>query len=153
MKPYCLKFIPEEELVLFLKIKAAVEQLEDPDLGVDGYQEPIPVSCHMIARAVAELFSVTLKDGFYIVGYQHSWLVTATGHVIDVYPVGMLGGPILCENTSVLSPARRLYHEVDPEVESITYEFFKEAWFLRSVQIVTDALRKAVTTSNEKIQL
>ena len=152
MKPYCLKFIPEEEVTLFLKIKAAGEQLEDLDLGIDDDQEPIPVSCHMIARAVAELFPVMLKDGFYLKGYQHSWIVTVSGHLIDVYPIGVLGGPILCENTSMLSPARRLYHEVDLEAESIVYDFFKKPWFLRSVQTVTDALRKAIATSNEKIQ-
>lgn len=146
MKLYCEQFIPKEDMDLFLRIRKAVEAMTNPDLGCDENGDEIPLSCHMLARAVAKLFSVKLWDGFYIKGYQHSWLETEYGHLIDVYPIGVIGGPILLENTSRLSPARRLY--IPEKSWKVTQGTFSTVSFRRSVRRVTKALRTAMEQSS-----
>ncbi len=146
MKIYCEQFIPKEDMDLFFRIRKAVEAMTNPDLGHDENGEEIDLSCHMIARAVAKLFSVKFLDGFYIKGFQHSWIETKHGHLIDVYPIGVIGGPILLENTSRFSPARRLYF---PEKSwKVTRGTFSTVTFRRSVRRVTKALCIAMDQSS-----
>src|ERR1035437_2343419 len=109
MTPYARQFVSNEELELFLKIRELVTKLPDLDLGLDDFRNEIDLSCHMLARAVADIFSLKFVDGYFTIGFQHSWVLTPKeGHVIDVYPVAMLGGPILME-ASGFSPARTCY--------------------------------------------
>lgn len=79
MRPYVSKFIPQENLELFEKIKMAVTAMPDIDLGKDEEGEEIILSCHILARAIAKLFSLKFVDGYFHPNYNHSWLLTPTG--------------------------------------------------------------------------
>lgn len=112
MTPYALirGGIPKDDVVMFEKIGTAVRALPD----VDENGEEIILSCHILARALAQVFSLEFKDGYFYPNFEHSWLVTPRNNIIDAYPVGMLtgsnGGPILIDGGRC-SPARWLYKE------------------------------------------
>lgn len=99
MRHYARKLVAPKELVLFEKIKKVVQEMPEAELGVDEDGKKILLSCHMIARALAKFFPVEVKDGHVqypgLLACEHSWLLTKKGHIIDPYPVGLLGGPIL----------------------------------------------------------
>ena len=87
--------VTQDELDLLSKVRKAVEKLPDiEDLGVDHRGEKVILSCHILARAVGKIFGLKIVDGFFYPTFSHSWLVTKRGNVIDVYPVGIVGGPI-----------------------------------------------------------
>ena len=76
-----------------------------------------PVSCHHLAEAFARHFSLKRLTGHFAKVYQHSWLVTENGNVLDVYPVGIEGGPILVESKAGWqSPGRQLYKATDSNI-------------------------------------
>lgn len=52
-------------------------------------------SCHVAAQECSKRFDVEYRRGQYVPGFDHSWCVTKHGNVVDVYPVGMIGGPVL----------------------------------------------------------
>ncbi|TSC53571.1 MAG: hypothetical protein LiPW39_190 [Parcubacteria group bacterium LiPW_39] len=135
MKPYVLKFIPKEDLGLFEKIKTAVTKMPDIDLGKDEEGEEIILSCHILARAVARLFSLKFVDGYFHPDHSHSWLLTPNGNIIDVYPVSVLGGPLFI-HSSHSSPMRWLYKK-----ENIFDGLFSKPSFRRSVRRVIKVLR------------
>ena len=109
MTPYALQFVRAEELAIFNKVRDVVTRLPDVDLGIDIVdKKPIILSCHILARAIAKNFPLKVNSGYFARSYEHSWLTTASGHIIDVYPVATLGGPILIDG-SRRSPARLLY--------------------------------------------
>lgn len=136
MKPHVLKFIPKEDLELFEKIKIAVTGMpDDIDLGKDEEGEEIILSCHILARAVAKLFSLKFVDGYFHPNYDHSWLLTLNGNIIDVYPIAIVGGPILVKD-SFSSPMRWLYKK-----ENISDGLFSKPSFRRSVRRVIEVLR------------
>lgn len=135
MRPYVSKFIPQENLELFEKIKMAVTAMPDIDLGKDEEGEEIILSCHILARAIAKLFSLKFVDGYFHPNYNHSWLLTPTGNLIDVYPIAVLGGPILISG-AFSSPARWLYKK-----ENISDGLFNKPSFRRSVGASIKALQ------------
>ena len=107
MTPYVLQWMPEEDVVLFKKIRKIVQALPDIPLGGDH-----AVSCHILARSLARFFPVEYHDGYFCRRYRHSWLLTRNNHIIDPYPIAMFGGPVLLYYApSVLSPWRQLYKE------------------------------------------
>jgi hypothetical protein len=108
MTPYVKKFVSEDDLGIFLNIRGVVEKLPDIHIGDGRYDA---VSCHMLVRAIEPFFPVSVCDGCFCERYEHSWLLTASGHIIDVYPVAILGGPILVDGVTYSSPSRRLYKE------------------------------------------
>ncbi len=59
------------------------------------------LSCHVLCIAVGELFEpkFKIKHGYYAPGLQHSWLVDRYGNIIDLYPWGAIGGPMLIART------------------------------------------------------
>ena len=59
------------------------------------------LSCHVLCIAVGELFEpkFKIKHGYYTPGLEHSWLVDRYGNIIDLYPWGAIGGPILIART------------------------------------------------------
>lgn len=67
------------------------------------------VSCHHVAIAVAMLFPSVGKaeHGRYLKTWEHSWIRTPDGNIIDVYPVGCIGGPLLLDGNH--GPASLLY--------------------------------------------
>ncbi len=96
MRPTVLQDIAKEDLDIFIKIKKTVEVMPEIDLGRDENNDPILVSCPMLCLAFAKFFPVVCEDGyFYKIGREHSWLRTKNGCIIDVYPVALVGGPIL----------------------------------------------------------
>ncbi len=100
------------DLKLFSNIKGVMEQMPEVDLGIDESGDEVPVSCHMVTRALAKIFpgKVRSQDGDFVRrGQLHSWLVIGGGLVIDPYPIGTVGGPILVDCSFSLSPWTKLY--------------------------------------------
>ena len=98
MKPHMTDVVSQEDLFLFQKIEMVVHEMPEVDLGVDLRGEKVLVSCHMIARALAHLFS---------------WLEVKRGYslIIDPYPVALVGGPIMVHAGFITTPWRTLYIE------------------------------------------
>lgn len=138
MAPYVQQYVSSEEQTTFNQIREVLGLLPDIDLGADEKGERIVLSCHMLARAVSKVFHLKVADGFFARFYDHSWLVTPRGHIVDVYPVGILGGPILVDGSGVLSPGRHLYKKKDPR-RFAKGQFSKNS-FRRSVRRITKAL-------------
>lgn len=98
MQPYALQFIPKEDLLIFYEIENIVRLLPDMVLGKDRSGREMPIFCHVLTRALASIFkTLSVKDGFIGVGshYEHSWLETNSGSIIDPYPFAAVGGPII----------------------------------------------------------
>lgn len=108
MKPYVLTAefplpVPPEDLALLKKIRYGFDALPDLDLGLGQDGTPRLVSCHMLARAVARVFSLPFQDGLFLGRVNHSWVLTPkSGNIIDVYPVAIVGGPILVVAPQIL---------------------------------------------------
>lgn len=147
MIPYVYHYIALEDLELFARIERVVEEMQDPDLGFDETGEPIIMSCHMLARALRKMYPVRVCDGYFAVGYEHSWLLTANGNLIDPYPVAVIGGPIMYDG-SVASPARQLYRAAP--TRTISCGEFGSNSFQRSVRRIERALRISARTINRK---
>jgi hypothetical protein len=111
MTPYVLSCIPKSDVELLEKVRLIVQAFPDGlDYGKNAYGEQINLSCHILAHAMGKLFKLEVEDGYFWPNYQHSWLKTTNGHIIDVYPVGIFEGPFLVEQTmSFISPGRHLY--------------------------------------------
>lgn len=106
MNPFVLKTLPGEEVVLFHKIERLINLLPDFDLkGEDG--EETPLSCHLLAQAIGKRLGLKIETGVYHDIFEHSWLRTRSGRIIDVYPVATLGGPLLIDNRLRLSQLYR----------------------------------------------
>lgn len=143
MKPYVLSQIPEGELVLFKKVCHTVDLFPDNVLLTDQHGKKMVLSCHILARAVGKAFRLECQDGYFHPFYEHSWLVTSTGNVIDVYPVGILGGPILVhQNHNFTSPVKHLYEPSIDFMEKLTGKNFLDA-----VKIVQDIIA-SITHNN-----
>lgn len=133
MKPYVLSKLSQEEIELFEKIRRAVNDLPDIDLGKNEDGENLILSCHILARAVAKSFHLQYVDGYFYPCYQHTWLLTLAGNTIDVYPVAVLGGPILMDRLV----AKHLYKE-KPVLNGETIKLS----FRRAVKIITEEFKK-----------
>ena len=136
MKFYVEDHLSKKEISLFRKIKGAVENMDNPYLGVDRDGKEIILSCHILTRAVHNLFLLKFEDGFYAKLYQHSWLRTKEGSVIDVYPVACMGGPIMIAGGEA-SPQKHLYVEAPIPVD------FMSQSFCHAVTLVTEELWEA----------
>lgn len=103
-EPYACRLIPKEDQSLFTEIQKIFKKLpSDIDLGHKENGDQILLSCHILARAVSNSFPLKLCDGsFSHKGYYHSWLETDKS-IIDIYPIGVIGGPILIDKISPLS--------------------------------------------------
>lgn len=138
MTPYVLSLLPRADVVLFERIRLVVLAANDIDLGLDEGGRRIQLSCHMLARDVGQVFDLEFVDGFFAKGYQHSWVNTRSGNIIDAYPVGVLGGPLL----SVIctgSPGVQLY-TVDRERFNLHVPVVRTASFLRATSLITEEI-------------
>lgn len=145
MKPYVLSKFSSKEVETFWRVWASIQVLDNLDLGVDDDGEAVVLSCHILARATANVFpTLRCADGTYEVVYNHSWVVTEEGHIIDPYPVGMIGGPFpVMGDGNWPSPAAHLYRELCGKESHRRYgDLFKKKWFRRAVGITTKALRR-----------
>ncbi len=142
MIPYVTRYVSKDELALFVQIKKAVEKMHDPQLGTDEEGKPIILSCHMLARAAEKIFPVSLRDGYFAGIYEHSWVETFGGHLIDLYPIAVIGGPIMYEG-STLSPQKRIYRRAS--TKKLSRGRFGKNSFRRSVRRVAKALRDVLS--------
>lgn len=87
----CCGDICQEDMRMFAKISDVIRHL--PDIVFDPTDRDWrncknQISCHLICRALARHFDVSVHDGYFTPGYQHSWLETKDGKcIIDAYPV------------------------------------------------------------------
>ena len=110
-KPYAYWGLPKEDLELFSKIERIIQEMPEVDLGVDKEGKKVLVSCHILARALANVFPIEYKHGYFVDrAHSHSWLVTKSGMIIDPCPWAMVGGPILMD-TRFTIPWSQLYRE------------------------------------------
>lgn len=138
MKPYVIGIIGPGDVERWTEISAAVHKLpDDIILGKDDIGEDIVISCHMLARAVGNLWKLKVVDGHFDTFFEHSWCKTSDDNIIDVYPVGILGGPILVDGHTHL--ARTAYS--DREVSKTTKRQFESEWFTLAVQIIVKCIR------------
>lgn len=145
MTPYAIKYVQEEDISVFEKIKNAVLRLPDIDLGVDEKGNEIILSCHILARAVAKVFSLKYVDGYFIPFFSHSWVLSPNNHLIDVYPVAMLGGPILMVSEGdgqYITPIK--WHYKKASAKKISHGLFSKPSFCRSVRRIEVSLRKII---------
>ncbi len=126
------------DVQIFKHIKKVVELLPDDindgTLGVDSSGRNIMLSCHILARAISKVFKLEYQDGYFCVGYEHSWVTTKAGHIIDVYPIGILGGPIMVD-LSDPSPFNR-YSKFYNTATLKPLDRFSVDWFICAVDKV-----------------
>ncbi|MCF7835962.1 MAG: hypothetical protein K9M15_02475 [Candidatus Marinimicrobia bacterium] len=139
MTPYATKYVSREEITLFEKIRYSTIRLPDIDLGLDEKGKEVIFSCHMLARAVAKVFGLKYVDGYYTPNFEHSWILTPEKHLIDVYPIAVIGGPILMVSEKFNSPAR--WHYKKMSTRKISYGRFSKPSFRRSVRRIEKAIR------------
>lgn len=102
MKTYTESIISEKDLSVFNNIKQLVDSVNE-----FKFTDNHILTCHEICHAVADIVpGVRIETGYYLPGLEHSWLMTTSygepsgfDNIIDVYPFGMIGGPILIENS------------------------------------------------------
>lgn len=140
MKPFVTRDVPRDAQALFMRIRRTVQRLPDVRLGPDRRGEELPVSCHMLCRALAAHYPATCRDGYFGEGAAtHSWLEIAPLIYVDPYPWAMLGGPVLVY-VGGLSPWRRLYREAD-----LSHHFDRlRPAFDTHVATVTDAVKQVL---------
>jgi hypothetical protein len=143
MTPYVKQFVPDEEERLLYTIKRSITALPDIDLGRDEEAKSVVLSCHILARAVAKVFKLKYVDGYFYPNFEHSWLLTPNGHIIDVYPVAILGGPLLMDG-SRHSPASRYY--IKCARQKFSRGRFGKVSFRRSVRRITNELVRISST-------
>ncbi len=138
MTPYVFKMIPEDDVALFEKVRSVVIDLPDIDLGRDENDGKILLSCHILGRALAKVFQLKHADGYFHPNFEHTWLLTLHSNIIDVYPVAVLGGPILMEE-SFCSPAKWLYKK-----KRLANGKFQKLPFYRAVRTITNLIKKQI---------
>ena len=104
--------IDPADIEMFERIALVVRELPDVifdprERGWDGCKNQF--SCHLICRALAAHFDVSVRDGYFLKGYEHSWLVptSGSGSIIDAYPVA--GAVPFIVSTQGFSPWPELY--------------------------------------------
>jgi len=113
MMPWCERIIEQEDRKLFKKIKKLINRLPDMTFRFDQSGSEIIISCHLLARAVYAVWPeefIGVRTGYFMDYFDHSWLITARGNVLDIYPVGCLGGPLLYSGLES-SPVFLMYRE------------------------------------------
>jgi hypothetical protein len=75
------------------------------------------ITCHSLCRAFSRILNIPVETGYFILGYEHSWLITEFENIIDVYPWGVVGGPIFVakqmRNKLIYQKARISHNIVD----------------------------------------
>jgi len=146
MTPYCSKHLTPPAAASFNTVSRLMAALPDLDLGLTPDGQPIVLSCHMVARALAKAAGLKYVDGHYGKVYAHSWLLSPDGKwIIDPYPVGTIGGPVLVDLASgPYAPGRWLYNPSRKLGKELP---FSSAPFRRSVRRLVRALRKIESRS------
>lgn len=112
MTTWAAETLPAAEQQLLLRLSGAIAELPELDLGDTSDGSKVRISCHMLARACSRVYRIPFEDGYFYPCFHHSWLRTAAGNVLDLYPVGTFPGtPLLMMGGN--GPASWLY-EVKP---------------------------------------
>lgn len=136
--PWVKKIIDEDDLSLWQEIRYIVEKL--PDMEFELHGKSVGITAHMLVGALVQLFPdrLQVETGSFLAGFNHSWLRTKSGNVIDVYPVGLLGGPVLYSG-DVDSPASVMYK---PGISSGYFQGLRPDWHRSCVQRIVDAIKQ-----------
>jgi len=125
---------------------------DDEDYGKDNDGRPVVLSCHIVARAIAEVVGKEVKvvDGIYFPDFEHSWLKTKEGNIMDVYPVGTVGGPIFVSRIVANTRCKILLLRKQEKETGIYFpkDFprqasFEEEWFKNAIEKITASITKA----------
>jgi hypothetical protein len=118
MKLYDLSSIPHEERAVFLAIEYCLRELP-LTIKIQGCEERKELTAHILSRAVSETFPMlTSVDGIFLNKYDHSWVTTPSGRIIEVRPVKVLSGPYLIDVTSMDDERVRFSYRVLSEMEA-----------------------------------
>lgn len=140
MRPHAYDLLLPDERKIFEEVLKSVLFLPDEiELGEDENKKPIILSCHILARAVSKVFSLKLEDGYFCYHWEHSWVRTPKLNVIDVYPVAILGGPILVMGD--WGSSNKMLYQPLP-TEAVYGDRFTKPSFLKAVLVVEKFLRK-----------
>lgn len=135
------KNIEPEDYRLYLIIKNALAKFDEAklDYGIDVFNEPAEISCHMLAAATERIFSdkLVLENGYYFMGISHSWLVTKNRNILDVYPFGIISGPLLISRRALTSRKVIYIHK-----EEIMGEIYVLPGYHRAVDDIERELRR-----------
>ena len=139
MTPFVLSCVPKADIDLLERIRLLVQSFPDGvDYGKDAYGDSITLSCHILAHAVGRVLSLDAEDGYFRPNYSHSWLKTPNGHILDVYPVGILSGPFLVEQTmSFMSPGRHLY-----QPDERTWNLVAKPDMQKAIRLATEIMER-----------
>jgi hypothetical protein len=89
--------ISQSDQELFERVKTSILGL--PDQMHDSKHGPVEPNCHILARAVAQVFRLRYVDGYYALpSHPHSWVMAPGKSIMDVYPVGLASGPVLFDD-------------------------------------------------------
>ena len=133
--------VAKEDMAVFERIRHCVNRLPDHlDLGKDEKEDSIELSCFMLARAVGTVFLLEYVDGSFLNIFEHSWIQTRNGNIIDVYPVGIIGGPILVDG-GAMGPARHLYRSLSKTDLKSKKNDLNKQWFTKATKIVANHIK------------
>ena len=96
-----------EDILLFRKIEKVVREIDVDKMFNQSNDcgEDIDVRlCHILSHTIVKTFGngLMLRHGYFAKGYEHYWVETYNGNVIDMCPVGSIN-PVLMS----LKDARR----------------------------------------------
>ncbi len=140
-KTYVESITSPAELGIFSSIERIMNHFpEDNDYGINHRGESVILSCHIVARAISKIFpSLIVVDGFFHPVFEHSWLETKGANVIDVYPVGMIGGPIFVDRVVAGKFSKHALYK--PQM-ICAQEHFNMPWFTNAVDKVFQSIER-----------
>lgn len=106
-------------------------------LDLANFSVSINLNCHILSLALADMFKLKVEHGFYLPGYEHSWCIDGFGNIIDVYPWGCIGGPILI--------AKEVAHSLK---FNGLYQVNEDIFGLKSPQLQTDIVTVKTELTN-----
>ena len=78
-----------------------------------SFGEVRKLNCHVLCMAVGEVFDLKIEHGYYMPAFEHSRCIDRYGNIIDVYPWGTIGGPILIARPVAYRLRKNGLYEVD----------------------------------------
>jgi hypothetical protein len=141
---YAERHIEKDDIVLFRYIQQILENTELPNLGNDDNGRKIEVSCHMIAEVLSKILDIELKHGYFIPGFEHSWLATINRNIIDVYPCGIVGGPLLISH--IIIPHKEIFYTVNNC-------FIDQVFYTQHYKVSAKLVERSILDAIEMLQL
>lgn len=114
---YAEENIDKQDVELFKEIQQKLAK-------IDRFPIKVTLTCHMLARAISELYGLKVVTGYWRPGWEHSWILTISHNIIDVYPWCAVGGPMLLARAASGS---QFYYEANVSPDNGFPEDFLEA--------------------------